>query len=137
LFERWDVKDRLRFIDFRDCTNAPYATAEMAGAMHVHDPEGNWFAGYEAFVRISKALPRLHWITPVLQLSPVRWLGSRLYKLIASNRYGISSFLFRVAAVPRPCDVTCDATKLLARNGVQHPRVASGQQPIRFSRRVL
>jgi predicted DCC family thiol-disulfide oxidoreductase YuxK len=137
LFQRWDGEHRLTFIDFCECAAVSNAPSEMAGAMHVLDPQGNWFAGYDAFLRISKALPKLRWLSPVLAFRPVRWMGSRIYKLIARNRYGISSLLFRVAAVPRPCGVTCDATKLLARNGVQHGSAVSGQSPLRFSRRLV
>lgn len=132
LLQRLDHEHRLTFIDFREDAEASYSQEVMTGAMHVLDPDGKWSAGYDAFVRISRALPGLRPISAVLMWCPVRWLGTRLYRLVARNRYGISSLLFRVAGVPRLCGVTCDATQLSCLRGVRHGRAISGQSPIRL-----
>jgi len=129
VLQRFDGGESLRFIDYRECRMAPYSQAEMAGAMHVLDPDGAWFGGYDAFLRIAKGLPQLHWVCPVLALRPVRWIGRIIYRLVATGRYGISKLLFRVAAVPRPCGVTCDAAELSARESVEQVRMVSGQAP--------
>jgi predicted DCC family thiol-disulfide oxidoreductase YuxK len=117
--DRFDPEGILTFTDYRECAMAPYSQAEMAGAMHVAAPEGRWFSGYDTFLQVTKALPKLRWLAPILGLPWVRWIGRIIYRLVATNRYGISWLLFRVAAVPRPCGVTCELTELSAREGVK------------------
>jgi predicted DCC family thiol-disulfide oxidoreductase YuxK len=45
------------------------------------------YGGYDAITAALAGLPPTFWITPLMRLPPVRWIGRRLYRRIAANRH--------------------------------------------------
>jgi predicted DCC family thiol-disulfide oxidoreductase YuxK len=88
--EPFDTDARLRFRDYNDpavAALAPYSREELAREMHVRTPDGRWYAGYEAWLVVLKAMPLLEWLGRLLSTSAFRKLGPRLYRWVARNRY--------------------------------------------------
>jgi predicted DCC family thiol-disulfide oxidoreductase YuxK len=55
--------------------------------MFVLDPAGRLAGGYEAFLSLVPTIPLLRPLRRVLALRPVRFLGHRVYRWVAHNRY--------------------------------------------------
>jgi predicted DCC family thiol-disulfide oxidoreductase YuxK len=68
--------------------------------MHVIRPDGRLYAGYAALRQISRELPLLFWIFPLLYLPGVTWAGPRLYRWIATHRYELN----RLFGGPTECE---------------------------------
>jgi predicted DCC family thiol-disulfide oxidoreductase YuxK len=54
--------------------------------MHVVDAGGRVTTGYSAYRVLCPRLPLVAWITPLLYVPPVAWLGRRAYRRIADRR---------------------------------------------------
>jgi predicted DCC family thiol-disulfide oxidoreductase YuxK len=94
-FCRW-----LRFLDYNDpaiTAEAPFPRSDLEQEMHVRTPEGKWLGGFEAWLAVLRALPRLAWLGWIAGLPPLRWLGPPLYRFIARHRYSIPG-------APTQCD---------------------------------
>jgi predicted DCC family thiol-disulfide oxidoreductase YuxK len=90
--EPYDSAARLRFLNYNDplvAAQAPFSRTELALEMHVRLPNGNWAKGFEAWLAVLGALPKLAWIGRAAGLPPLRWLGPFLYRFIARHRYSL------------------------------------------------
>jgi predicted DCC family thiol-disulfide oxidoreductase YuxK len=98
--EPYDSESKLRFLDYNDpavSAQAPYPRSELEAQMHVRTPSDNWYKGFEAWVVLLRALPRLAWLGSVADMPPVRWIGPSLYEFIARHRY-------RLPGAPARCE---------------------------------
>jgi len=59
---------------------------EAATEIKLWNGERMW-GGYDALAEVSKRLPLVCWLAPVLLLSPVRILGRKWYRWIARRRH--------------------------------------------------
>ena len=90
--EPFDSASRLRFLDYNDpliAAEAPFPRADLEREMHLRTPEGEWLQGFEAWLAILRALPKLSWLGRLASLPPLRWLGSPVYNFIARHRYSL------------------------------------------------
>jgi predicted DCC family thiol-disulfide oxidoreductase YuxK len=88
--------DWLRRIEYRDAREVanlprcdePLIPQKLLDEMHVVTPDGRRsFAGYRAIRWLSWRVPPLWPLAPFLYLPGAVWLGSRLYRWIARNRF--------------------------------------------------
>ena len=90
--ERLDWLGRLKYADIHDRRFAeaelPDVTyADMLKQMYVKRPDGSWFGGYDAFRAMAPMLPLCWLIVPLLWLPGARFIGARIYRWIAANRF--------------------------------------------------
>ncbi len=92
--------DWLKRVEFLDLHNwntieARYPAldyeAEM-GQMHVVTPDGHLMGGFEGIRRLLRDLPLGFPFWLLLHLPGMNWLGERIYRLVARNRYRINRF---------------------------------------------
>src|SRR5688572_18453615 len=55
--------------------------------MHVVLEDGRVFTGYDAYRQLAWVLPATWALLPVLYLPPVRWVGWKVYRYVASHRH--------------------------------------------------
>ena len=88
--------DVLRRCDLFDVVNewpmiaSRYAQLDRAAAledMHVILDNGRVFTGFDAYRQLAWALPATWLLLPILYLPPVRWVGWRVYRYVASHRH--------------------------------------------------
>jgi predicted DCC family thiol-disulfide oxidoreductase YuxK len=92
MMERLDWLGRLQYEDIHDRVKAdrelPAVTyADMLKQIYVKRPDGSYFGGYDAFRAISAVLPLMWPLVPFMWLPGARFVGKRLYKFIAKNRF--------------------------------------------------
>jgi predicted DCC family thiol-disulfide oxidoreductase YuxK len=90
--EPYDSAARLRFLDYNDpliAAQAPFSRTELALEMHVRMPDGKWAKGFEAWLAVLGALPKVAWIGRLAALPPLRWIGPSLYRFVARYRYSL------------------------------------------------
>jgi len=89
--ERLRPSSALNFVNVQDpAAMAPFPMVDRAaglGQMFVLDPAGRLAGGYDGFLALLPALPPLRPLRHLLQLSPVRAVGRRVYRWVARNRY--------------------------------------------------
>ena len=98
--EPFDSRERLRFLDYNDpeiAGMAPYPRADLDREMHVRTPDGKWLKGFEAWIAVLRALPKLAWLGWIAGAAPLRWLGPGFYRFVARHRYSLPG-------VPPRCD---------------------------------
>ncbi|MBN2469417.1 MAG: DUF393 domain-containing protein [Anaerolineae bacterium] len=105
LVRRLDWLGRIEYLDAqaRDVVAARFPgldPAAILGAIHVITPEGRVFVGYEGVRALTRALPPVMWLYPLLFLPGIRWLGPKVYNWIAANRYRFNWLL----GTPDPCE---------------------------------
>lgn len=61
----------------------------------VRDSKGGWHTHMDA-IRLLYRSAGLHTLAGLLAFPPVKWLGDRLYPVLARNRYRIPSWLIRL-----------------------------------------
>jgi predicted DCC family thiol-disulfide oxidoreductase YuxK len=90
---------RVEFVDLHDRTTIEARfpqldhTAAM-GAIHVYDARGREYIGFEATRRMLRDLPVGLPLWALLHMPVIgNWLGPRLYRIIATNRYTINRLL--------------------------------------------
>ncbi len=87
----------LRFVDINDPDNLrrfPMVDAQEAHQqLFVLDPHGYLAGGYDGVVSLTRAIPGLRFLEPLLRWSPLRRLGWRIYRWVARNRYSLSRSL--------------------------------------------
>lgn len=90
--ERLDWLGRLRYEDIHNRPAAEAALpavtyADMLRQMYVKRPDGSYFGGFEAFRALAAVLPLCWPLVPFLWLPGAKWIGTRMYKFIARNRF--------------------------------------------------
>ncbi len=88
---RWDGRERLAYLSLHDPAVAeryPDLTPErLMQEMVVVDRHGRRHGGADAIVYLSRQLPRLWWLAPLLHLPGTRPLWRWLYRQVAKRRY--------------------------------------------------
>ena len=51
------------------------------------EPDGRLWGGFQAFARLCLRLPLLWWLAPFVHLPGANWIGSRVYRWVATHRY--------------------------------------------------
>ena len=99
--ERRDRRRRIKWLDYRDPevqTSVPYTFQELDAEMHARRiADGDWSAGYQAWLEVLRVLPRWRFIVPLLSIWPFTALGRIFYRWLATRRY-------KLFGVPPPCD---------------------------------
>jgi predicted DCC family thiol-disulfide oxidoreductase YuxK len=88
--EPYDANRRLEFLDYSDpiiAARSPFSRESLDKEMHVLTPAGTWLSGYEAWMALLRAMPKLAWLGWVLSAPPIRWVGPGFYRWVAKNRY--------------------------------------------------
>jgi predicted DCC family thiol-disulfide oxidoreductase YuxK len=88
---RLDWLKRLDYLDANDVTLVQkrfhsLPTDNLLHEMHVVNPAGRFWTGYYGFRRLAWVLPLLWIVAPLLYLPGVPWIGSRVYRVVATNR---------------------------------------------------
>ena len=79
----------------------PLSLPKMLEEMHLVTPDGQRiYAGFSAFRWMAWRLPPTMPIAPFLYIPGVLWLGNRVYRWIAKNRYSLVACHNGVCAVP-------------------------------------
>lgn len=93
ILKRLDWLKKIHCQDCRDIANLPVCEVplgpeQMLEQMHVVAPDRKRsYAGFLAFRWMSWRLPLIWGIAPLLYLPGARWLGTKIYLWVASNRY--------------------------------------------------
>ena len=93
--KKLDWLGRLAYGNARDTDRLPPSAVpldpqRMLEEMHVVTPDRRRaFAGFRAFRWIAWRLPALWPVAPLLYLPGVPWLGNRVYRWVAKNRFGL------------------------------------------------
>lgn len=79
---------RVRFIDFRGLSDdrLPVPRHELESSMWVQTVGGGLFSGFDGWRQILFAVPRWRWLAQLSGMAPFRWLGPRIYRLVARVR---------------------------------------------------
>ena len=93
--KRVQVLDLFGYLDLRDCHALENPAAlypalsreRCAEEMILIEPGGRLSGGFEAFRRMTTRLPLLMGVAPFVHLPGVAWLGTRVYRWVASHRY--------------------------------------------------
>ncbi len=93
-----DWYKRVEFLNIHDWEQVqrryPALDFEAAmGQMHLVTEEGQLIGGFPAVRRMLKDLPLGYPFWLILHLPGMLWLGDRVYRFIARNRYRINRFL--------------------------------------------
>lgn len=105
-----DWFNRVEFLDLHDAETvlARYPDLdydELMGEIHVVDEAGSLYAGYYGTRRMLKEVPLGFPLWLILQIPGMDWLGTRVYRFIARNRYRINKFFGH--AIPDCIDGVC------------------------------
>ncbi|HEY9785519.1 MAG TPA: DCC1-like thiol-disulfide oxidoreductase family protein [Candidatus Obscuribacterales bacterium] len=90
IFHRMDIFGRYEFVDFRRADNRDRLKDldfERAEREMMVETEEGWQGGFKAFRIISRSMPLLWFLLPLLYLPLISFIGERIYGLIAENRY--------------------------------------------------
>jgi predicted DCC family thiol-disulfide oxidoreductase YuxK len=95
LIKRLDWLHRLDYVDTQDWEQVHVRFPQLdqqdiLGQIHVVPSDGRVYVGYEGMRRITKQLPLIAWLYPLMFLPGVTWLGPKIYGWIAAHRYEIS-----------------------------------------------
>jgi len=91
--QRLDWLSRMRYESARDpgkipATNPPLDPERLLEEMHLVTPDGQRvYHGFRAFRWMAWRLPLVCWLTPLLYIPGVPWLGQKAYLWVARNRY--------------------------------------------------
>jgi predicted DCC family thiol-disulfide oxidoreductase YuxK len=93
--EQFDIGQRLVFRDIhdrdamaREASGVSYRRALTE--MIVRTPSGGIYGGFDAFRVVARALPGLWPVLPLLYLPGAGWIGRRIYRWVARNRYRLA-----------------------------------------------
>jgi predicted DCC family thiol-disulfide oxidoreductase YuxK len=105
LLRRLDWRHRLHFRSARDEQPLPDGVAldreRLLEQMHVLTPDRKQaHAGFEAFRWLAWRLPLTAALAPLLYVPGVPWLGSKVYRWVARNRFGLVPCQEGVCRVP-------------------------------------
>lgn len=92
-----DWLHRVEFLDLHESAKVearfPQLDFEqLMGQIHVIEENGRVFAGFDGTRRMLRELPIGFPLWLLLHLPGANWLGPRVYRLIARNRYQINRF---------------------------------------------
>jgi predicted DCC family thiol-disulfide oxidoreductase YuxK len=92
-----DWLHRVEFLDLHNWnaveTRYPQLTYEQTmGQMHVVTPDGQLMGGFEGMRRLMRDLPLAYPFWLILHLPGMNWVGNKVYRFIAHNRYRINRF---------------------------------------------
>lgn len=81
--------------DIREAQSDPSIEGMMRArnSWIVRDPLGGLHSGFDAFVALSRCSVLIWWLVPALGSTPVRWVGERMYRWVASHRSGLAWLL--------------------------------------------
>jgi predicted DCC family thiol-disulfide oxidoreductase YuxK len=108
--KRLDWLSRLHFQDCRDTANLPRTAApldpdRLLEEMHLVPPDRKRvYPGYRAFRWMAWRIPVTWWLAPLLYLPGMRWLGTRLYRWVARNRFNLVPCADGACAIHRQGD---------------------------------
>ncbi len=92
--KRLDLFKSLEFVSLHDpstVTRFPDLTYEMKmDQMWVVSADGNRYGGADAVRYLSRRLPLLYPLAPLLHFPGTQWLWKKLYKFVANRRYRIA-----------------------------------------------
>jgi predicted DCC family thiol-disulfide oxidoreductase YuxK len=104
--KRLDWLKKLHFQDCRDTANLPAARVplvpdQLLEQMHLLTPNRQrTHAGFRAFRWMAWRIPVTWWLAPLLYLPGASWLGGKLYRSVARNRYHLLPCRDGVCTVP-------------------------------------
>lgn len=107
ILERIDWLKRLQFQDCRIVEKLPHCTIPLdpkllLEQMHLVTPNRDKvYAGFAAFRWMAWRLPLTLVLAPFLYLPGARWLGNKLYRWVARNRYHLVPCKDGVCTLPR------------------------------------
>jgi predicted DCC family thiol-disulfide oxidoreductase YuxK len=88
---RWDRRGRLSFLSLHDPQTAKrypdLSHRDLMENMYVVDRQGNRHKGAAAFRELSRELPRLWWLAPILHVPGTMPLWQWCYQQVARRRY--------------------------------------------------
>ena len=92
ILERLDLNVRLTYVDIHDrvtmAREFPNVTyGECLEQLQVKEPNGAVYGGFFAFRSVTGVLPALRPFGPLLYIPGVPWVGQRVYRWIARQRY--------------------------------------------------
>ncbi|MFO0803932.1 MAG: DUF393 domain-containing protein [Gemmataceae bacterium] len=93
ILKKLDWRHRVECRDARDVANLPpcaepLVPAKLLDEMHLVTPDGRRsYAGYRAIRWLSWRLPLLWPLAPLMYLPGALWLGTRMYRWVARNRF--------------------------------------------------
>lgn len=133
---RLDWRGRLQFRDLHDRgvmeADVPGVSYQRALAeMIVRAPGGKVYGGFDALRELAWVLPPLWLVAPLLYLPGAAWVGRRLYRVIARNRYrlvacenDICSLHLRALSQPDLPEAEIRRLVTLARGTTPNPEAA-------------
>lgn len=107
VLKRLDWLHKLHFQDCRDAANLPKSEvplelSKMLEEMHLVTPDRKRaYAGFAAFRWMAWRMPATLGLAPLLYLPGVPWLGRKVYRWIAKNRYNLVPCKDGVCTLPR------------------------------------
>jgi predicted DCC family thiol-disulfide oxidoreductase YuxK len=106
ILKRLDWRRKLAYQDARDVAHLPETAVpldpnRLLQEMHLVTPNRKKvYAGYRAFRWMAGRIPLLWPIWPLLFLPGIPWIGQRVYRWVAKNRYNLVSCHDGECAVP-------------------------------------
>jgi predicted DCC family thiol-disulfide oxidoreductase YuxK len=106
ILKRLDWRRRLGYRNARDLANLPESAVplnveRLLNEMHLLTPDRRRvFAGFGAFRWMASRLPLFWPVWPLLFLPGVPWLGRRIYRWVAKNRYNLVACHVGACALP-------------------------------------
>ena len=91
--EPWDRDGRLRFLNYNDpliAAAVPYSMEELGREMHPGSPDGTWLTGFDAWVKILRALPGAGVAGPAGERAAAALAGARHIRLDRAAPYADS-----------------------------------------------
>jgi predicted DCC family thiol-disulfide oxidoreductase YuxK len=108
---RWDTRGALAFLSLHDpevyARYPELSHDELMQNMVVVDPQGGRHAGADALRQLSRRIPRLWWLVPILHLPGSLPLWQWLYSQVARRRYRFN----RQSCDGGTCQLHAPATK--------------------------
>jgi predicted DCC family thiol-disulfide oxidoreductase YuxK len=106
ILQQLDWRGRFRYQDARDTANLPTCAdpldpAKLLEEMHVVTPDHRHaHRGYRAIRWMAWRVPLLWPVAPFLHIPGMTWLGTRLYRWAARNRFKLVPCTHGVCTVP-------------------------------------
>lgn len=105
--------DWLRKLHYQNCRvieklpqcEMPLEPSRMLNEMHLVTPDRQrFYAGFAAFRWMAWRMPLTWLIAPLLYLPGAMWVGNRVYRWVARNRYNLLPCQDGVCSLPRKAD---------------------------------